>query len=214
MNTYEITFQRENGTTGSDRFTAATEAQARRDFKDVYRHGNGTITNVELVSEDAPATKEQERKALAQIKKIVESLGKDSYIGTAFEGCFEIAEENIENDFACSMKQRAEKAAAEAEEFKRAAEYYAAEEEKAKKEVEALKSKVLTTAEAGAVKAILHYSKLEAASIADSSAQRIVELADNPDSAEFRQAVQDNRQSKKRLAECETLIQRLLDTMK
>lgn len=120
MNTYEITFQRENGTTGSDRFTAATEAQARRDFKEVYRHGNGTITNVELVSEDAPATKEQERKALAQIKKIVDSLGKDSYIGTAFEGCFEIAEENIENDFACSMKQRAEKAAAEAEETERA----------------------------------------------------------------------------------------------
>lgn len=79
------------------------------------------------------STKEQERKALAQIKKIVDSLGKDSYIGTAFEGCFEIAEENIENDFACSMKQRAEKAAAEAEEFKRTAEYYAAEEEKSKK---------------------------------------------------------------------------------
>lgn len=59
-------------------------------------------------------TKEQERKALAQIRKIVESLGEGSYIGTAFEGCFEIAEENIENDFACSMKQRAESAEKEA----------------------------------------------------------------------------------------------------
>lgn len=54
--------------------------------------------------------KEQERKALEQIKKIVAGLGEDSYIGTAFEGCFEIAENNIENDFACSMKQRAEAA--------------------------------------------------------------------------------------------------------
>lgn len=54
--------------------------------------------------------KEQERKALEQIKKIIESLGEDSYIGTAFEGCFEIAEENIENDWACSMKQRVEEA--------------------------------------------------------------------------------------------------------
>lgn len=53
-------------------------------------------------------TKEQERKALAQIKKIVEGLGADSYVGTAFEGCFEIAEDNIQNDFACSMKQRCE----------------------------------------------------------------------------------------------------------
>ena len=55
-------------------------------------------------------TKEQERKALAQIRKIVEGLGEGSYIGMAFEGCFEIAEENIENDFGCSMKQRAEAA--------------------------------------------------------------------------------------------------------
>lgn len=57
MNTYKITFTRENGTVGSDNFTAPSEAQARRDFKEVYRHGNGTITSVELVSSDAPATK-------------------------------------------------------------------------------------------------------------------------------------------------------------
>lgn len=57
-------------------------------------------------------TKDQERKALEQIRKIVASLGEDSYIGTAFEGCFEIAAENIENDFACSMKQRKEAAEA------------------------------------------------------------------------------------------------------
>ena len=55
-------------------------------------------------------TKDQERKALEQIKKIVESLGDDSYIGTAFEGCFEIAEENIENDWMCSIKRWAESA--------------------------------------------------------------------------------------------------------
>lgn len=54
------------------------------------------------------STKEQERKALEQIKKIVAGLGNDSYIAMAFEGCFEIAEENIENDFGCSMKQRYE----------------------------------------------------------------------------------------------------------
>lgn len=56
------------------------------------------------------STKEQERKALEQIKKIVAGFGEKSYIGMAFEGCFEIAEENIENDFGCSMKQRAEAA--------------------------------------------------------------------------------------------------------
>lgn len=54
-------------------------------------------------------SKEEERKALEQIKKIVSALGPDSYIATAFEGCFDIAESNIDNDFACSMKQWADR---------------------------------------------------------------------------------------------------------
>lgn len=56
------------------------------------------------------ATKEQERKALEQIRKIVDGLGEGSYIGMAFEGCFEDAEENINNDWGVSMKQRYEEA--------------------------------------------------------------------------------------------------------
>ena len=59
---------------------------------------------------DRMTTKAQERKALEQIRKIVEALGEDSYIGTAFEGCFEIAEDNIEFDFALSMKDKAQSA--------------------------------------------------------------------------------------------------------
>ncbi len=81
-------------------------------------------------------TKEQERKALEQIRKIVEGLGENSYIGTAFEGCFEIAEQNIDNDFGCSMKQRAESAEKKAEEFRRAADYEGAETERARSEAE------------------------------------------------------------------------------
>lgn len=50
-------------------------------------------------------TKDQERKALEQIRKIVEGLGEDSYIGKAFEGCFDDAESNIDNDFWNSMAQ-------------------------------------------------------------------------------------------------------------
>lgn len=52
------------------------------------------------------SSKDQERKALEKIRKIVDELGPDSYVGTAFEGCFEIAEANIEFDFAGSMKSR------------------------------------------------------------------------------------------------------------
>lgn len=53
-------------------------------------------------------TKEQERKALEKIRKIVEELGENSYVGTAFEGCFRDAEDNIEDDAAYSMKSRFE----------------------------------------------------------------------------------------------------------
>jgi len=77
-------------------------------------------------------TKEQERKALEQIKKIVAGLGEGSYIGTAFEGCFEVAEENIENDFACSMKQRAEAAERSAEFHKKEALKYKGQAEGAR----------------------------------------------------------------------------------
>ena len=68
------------------------------------------------------ATKDQELKALSQIKKIVEELGEGSYVGMAFEGCFEIAEDNIGNDFGNSMKMRAETAERKLEEITRALE--------------------------------------------------------------------------------------------
>nr|UVX50042.1 MAG: hypothetical protein [Bacteriophage sp.] len=142
MNTYKITFTRENGTVGSDNFTAPSEAQARRDFKEVYRHGNGTITSVELVSSDAPATKQQERAALEKIRKIVAELGPDSYIATAFAGCFEIAAENIENDFADSMKERYEQSREDAAHFKAAADSFSAELDKLRSEHASLKSEL------------------------------------------------------------------------
>lgn len=118
MNIYKITFTRENGTQGSDHFTAATEKQARKDFNECYRHGTGVIVSVELVRTDAQATKQQERDALAKIRQIVDTLGPESYLATAFEGCFDLAAENIENDWGCSMAdrvRRAEKRAAELE---------------------------------------------------------------------------------------------------
>lgn len=116
MNTYEISIQRENGTTCTDRVVAATPAEAKKFFREIYRHGEAFQSKdlkVELVAENTPATKDQECEALEKIKAILDTLGLDSYVGTAFEGCLEIAEENIENDFAFSMKQRVEAAVVE-----------------------------------------------------------------------------------------------------
>lgn len=50
------------------------------------------------------ATKAEERKALKQIKGIVEGLGADSYIATAFTGVWALAEDNINLDFAYSTQ--------------------------------------------------------------------------------------------------------------
>lgn len=54
------------------------------------------------------ATKEQERKALEKIRKIISDLGEDNYLKMAFDGCFEIAESNIDNDFGESPKDNLE----------------------------------------------------------------------------------------------------------
>lgn len=53
-------------------------------------------------------TKEQERAAVEKIRKIIEELGENSYVGFAMEGVLELAEENIREDTAYSMKKRAE----------------------------------------------------------------------------------------------------------
>lgn len=50
-------------------------------------------------------TKEQERKALEKIMKIVSDLRENSYLSMAFDGCFEIAESNIDNDFGDSPRE-------------------------------------------------------------------------------------------------------------
>lgn len=84
------------------------------------------------------ATKEQERKALEEIRNIVSELGEDSYIGKAFEGCYEIAEENIENDFWISMEDKYTMANRNAAESKDEASRYKKQIERLEKQVERL----------------------------------------------------------------------------
>lgn len=134
MNTYKIIFTRENGTQGTDHFTAINERQARKDFGECYRHSTATIISIELASTNTPATKQQERDTLEKIRKMVEQLGPDSYLATTFEGCFDPAAENIDNDWACSMADRArnaEKRVAELEDKLSEAAHAVAEEKDA-----------------------------------------------------------------------------------
>lgn len=80
-------------------------------------------------------TKEQERQAIEKIRKIVEGLGENSYVGFAMEGVLELAEDNIREDTAYSMKKNAEIAWERADKAE-------TENKDLKKEVEDLKKTV------------------------------------------------------------------------
>lgn len=53
-------------------------------------------------------TKDQKRQAIEKIRKIVEGLGENSYVGFAMDGVLELAEDNIREDTAYSMKESEE----------------------------------------------------------------------------------------------------------
>lgn len=81
-------------------------------------------------------TKDQEREAIKKIRKIVEGLGENSYVGFAMDGILELAEDNIREDTAYSMKERAEIARKDAEEAEKENKDLKAEVEDLKKTVE------------------------------------------------------------------------------
>lgn len=86
------------------------------------------------------ATKEQERKALARIRKIVAELGEDSYIGMAFEGAWELAEENIANDFGNTTQWYIDKYNNSGEDVRKAREEAEEDARKLRQELERVKA--------------------------------------------------------------------------
>lgn len=111
MNEYKITYAGESE--GYRIITDRTEAAAKKFFREDAKElglGRITIESVELLSDNALASKRNERETLETIRQLVADLGEQSYLATAFEGCFKIAEQNIEFDFGDSMKGRVESA--------------------------------------------------------------------------------------------------------
>ena len=103
MNSYKVTYIL-NGEEHYNHITERTEKAAQKRVKGIYK--DAEITDTELTSTDVNATKEQEREALEQIKAMVAELGPQSYLKTAFEGVYEVAEMNIEEDAAYSFPGR------------------------------------------------------------------------------------------------------------
>ncbi len=103
MNSYKVTYIL-NGEEHYDHITERTEKAAQKRVKGTYK--DAEITDTELTSTDVNATKEQERETLEKIKAMVAELGPQSYLKTAFEGVYEVAEMNIDEDAAYSFPGR------------------------------------------------------------------------------------------------------------
>lgn len=209
MNTYKITaVVNDTGREITDTVTEANENAAKKDFRVIYRHaGQFTITDVELVKDDVSASKQQERDAIEKIRAILETLGPNSYTVTALEGCLEIADQNVEYDFADSMKGRAESAKKEAEHFRDAANHFSAEADKAnakveelQQQVEALQKKILDDDDLIDCIALVKDKHSEYVERMEQAASEIVVHADATGSKEFQQAVASHRSAK---SDCE-----------
>ena len=208
MTTYLITAITSERKTFSGRVTEATPGQARKSFKEIYRQGTPyTITSVEVICDHALATREQERKALEAIRKMVVELGPQSYLAIAFDGCFEDAENNIENDFGDSMKARwlhadAQLKAAKGtiEELKEQLEeskkdYEAAREiaEQKDAEIEALRRQVLSADNLTDCRQLVDGYIVKLRDKIKAAEATILEYAERPEATTFRDAVMERK---------------------
>lgn len=204
MNEYRITYVADEGEAEQTYIIERTEAAARKFFRKVS--GSREIVDVELYSTDANATKEQEREALEKIKAMVTELGPQSYLATAFEGCFTDAESNIENDFGDSMQRRWESAneklsAAQEEVNRLNAQLTAAQEE-----LEALRGKQLPAWLHSAAYSLVCEELATARKRMEETAETMADLADAPQDIAFAAAVKNYRAAKERREVCEQIV--------
>lgn len=171
-------------------------------------------------------TKEQERKALEKIRKIVEELGENSYVATAFEGCFEDAELNIENDAAFSMKTRADMLEKDLKEAEARLEASRNEQEALKRKLEAKDKTIenLTKALEEAEKKILpdeakseiiHYLGQRGADLEKimvDLSDLIVDMVDTPADIAFTSAVKSYKEAREERKQIKRMARNLLKT--
>ena len=228
MNDYKVFYKRPGEGDGHwDIVTEMSEDKAWKSFKNRHKGDGSEITEVTLIQEDTTATKEQEREALAIIRRMVMDLGPTSYLRTAFAGCFEDAESNIENDFGDSMKARwqyteTQLDAAKAEikvlkdelaeskkdyEAAHAANHALADEKDA--EIAVLQARTLSADDLAEIAQMIADRALEYGTDAAKAAERIVDAAENPESAEFQNAVIAHRAVKANLNHYSALLSRV-----
>lgn len=148
-------------------------------------------------------TKEQERKALEKIEKILMELGNNpetSYICRAFQGCVDDAKTNIEFDFGNSQKDRADDL--EKKLSKARADLEQAETERDTARANALDEKARDT-----YYNFFQNERREAERQARLAAAEMLEACENTESDEYKKALENAQRMKRRAA-------RLLEMLK
>ena len=214
MNSYKITYIVGEGETEETYITERTEAAARKLFKKAS--GGREITDVELYDTDAPATKDQERETLEKIKAMVAELGPQSYLATAFEGCFADAESNIENDFGDSMKARWQSAEQEIKELKsklkqaqQGIEELIQKDDERKAALEKMYAKTISADDLTHCKQIAANLVEQLRREVKAKEATILDYADRPETTTFCNAVSDRKSLTKDIGYYTALVERL-----
>ena len=154
-------------------------------------------------------TKKQERDALNQIIAIIDALGCDSYVATAFQGCAKDALRNIEEDAAYSYADRYSKLESKHQALVEENLSLVKKLDALTKKVEDLKQCMLSDDDIAGIRAVLNGKLIEDEKLLEEYAKSIVENATNPTSVEFERAVRDHRSILERINHEKALIKRV-----
>ena len=214
MNSYKITYVAGEGETEQTYITERTEAAARKVFK---KASDGReIVDVELYDTEASATKAQERETLEKIKAMVAELGPQSYLATAFEGVFEVAEMNIDEDAAYSFPGRVSLLEEQLKEM--GSKYNAARSDvevlrsqldHAQEQADALKKQQLPVWLHSAVYGLASEELATSKARMEQAAETMAYYAEAPQDIAFAEAVKGYRAAKERRGVCEQIVKGL-----
>ena len=214
MNSYKITYIVGEGETEETYITERTEAAARKLFKKAS--GGREITDVELYDTDAPATKDQERETLEKIKAMVAELGPQSYLKTAFEGVYEVAEMNIDEDAAYSFPGRVSLLEEQLKEMgskynaaRSDAEVLRSQLDHAQEQADALKKQQLPVWLHSAVYGLASEELATSKARMEQAAETMAYYAEAPQDIAFAEAVKGYRAAKERREVCEQIVKGL-----
>lgn len=213
MNSYKVTYLL-NGEEHYDHITERTEKAAQKRLKGIYK--DAEITDTELTSTDVNATKEQERETLEKIKAMVAELGPQSYLKTAFEGVYEVAEMNIDEDAAYSFPGRVNILEEQLREMgskynvaRSDVEVLRSQLDHAQEQADALKKQQLPVWLHSAVYGLASEELATSKARMEQAAETMAYYAEAPQDIAFAEAVKSYRAAKERRGVCEQIVKGL-----